>query len=128
MSDRAQLLLLGLLAATLVGLAVWIVTRIIPRSPEKREKKRRLDVNRRGRLGDATVTEAGSSTIFYEYSVHGVHYTASQDVSALPTMLPAEPERLIGNANMKYMVNNPANSILLCEDWSGLRIPSQAEK
>jgi hypothetical protein len=25
---------------------------------------------------------------------------------------------------MKYDSNNPGNSILLCEEWSGLRVPA----
>ena len=55
-----------------------------------------------------------------------MQYTASQDIGTLRDRLPAEPERLIGVASLKYSPNNPANSILICEDWSGLRAPSQA--
>jgi hypothetical protein len=65
------------------------------------------------------------TAIYYNYSVQGVQYTASQDISMLRHQLPAEPERLIGVANMKYAVRNPANSILLCEEWSGLRAPAK---
>jgi len=28
---------------------------------------------------------------------------------------------LVGVANLKYSPKNPANSILICEEWSGLR-------
>jgi hypothetical protein len=42
----------------------------------------------------------------------------------LRDLLPAEPERLIGWSGMKYSSNNPANSILICEEWSGLRDPA----
>ena len=35
--------------------------------------------------------------------------------------LPAEPDRLIGVVSLKYSPKNPANSILICEEWSGLR-------
>jgi hypothetical protein len=55
--------------------------------------------------------------------VRGVQYTASQDVESLRERLPSDPERLIGVANLKYASNNPANSILICEEWSGLRAP-----
>ena len=38
-------------------------------------------------------------------------------------MIPADSHRLIGRpASLKYSVQNPANSILLCEEWSGLRL------
>jgi hypothetical protein len=97
------------------------------RSPERHERLRRELLNRQGRLGDAFITEGTETAIYYKYSVHGVRYTASQDISMLRHQLPAEPERLIGVANMKYAVKNPANSILLCEDWSGLRAPARVE-
>jgi len=51
-----------------------------------------------------------------------VEYNASQDIAALRDLLPAEPGRLVGMANLKYSPKNPANSILICEDWSGLRV------
>ncbi len=70
------------------------------------------------------ITEASENAIYYSYSVRGVQYTASQDISALREHVPAEPERLIGIASLKYATNNPANSILICEEWSGLRAPN----
>lgn len=90
-------------------------------SPEKREQRRRLDINLNGRLGDALLTECDEDTLYYTYQVRGVHYTASQDISGLRDQLPSAPERLGGMVNMKYAAQNPANSILLCEEWSGLR-------
>src|SRR5450432_3879497 len=59
-------------------------------------------------------------------AVWRVHYTASQDISALRDHLPDTPDRLGGMANMKYAAQNPANSILVCEEWSGLRAAPQA--
>jgi len=95
-------------------------------NPEKRERKRRLELHRHGRLGDALVTEATEMMLYYAYSVRGVQYEASQDLGGLRHLLPAEPERLIGPASLKYSTRNPGNSILICEEWSGLRVPSQA--
>jgi hypothetical protein len=122
LSDGAQIAALGALAAVLVALAVWVVLRVRG-NPERRERKRRLWVHHRGRLGDAIITEANESIIYYSYSVRGVQYTASQDVGSLRDHLPSDPERLIGIASLKYATNNPANSILICEEWSGLRSP-----
>jgi hypothetical protein len=121
-TTELELAVLALLASALIAAGLRILLSSV-RTPEKRERKRRQEVNARGRLGDAFITEANDSVIYYEYSVHGVHYTASQDVSGLRDRLPASPERLIGVANLKYSVKNPANSILLCEEWSGLRLP-----
>jgi len=84
--------------------------------------RRRLSVNLHGRLGDATITEIQDDTLYYSYSVGGVTYTASQDISQLRERLPADPNLLIGRpASLKYTPRNPANSIIICEDWSGLR-------
>jgi hypothetical protein len=112
--------LCGALAA-LIAVAIYIAIRV-RRNPEKREQKRRLTVNRLGRLGDATITEASESALYYSYSVRGVQYAASQDIETLRERLPVAPERLIGAlASLKYTPKNPANSILICEEWSGLR-------
>ncbi len=121
-SPSAQIAALSALALVLIAIAVWIVVRVVKSSPEKKERKRRLAVNLNGRLGDALISEASETTLYYSYSIHGVRYTTSQDVSTLKEFLPADPGRLVGVANLKYTVRNPANSILVCEDWSGLRV------
>ena len=42
--------------------------------------------------------------------------------TAIPdSPLPEDPDRLIGPVYMKYTPRNPANSIIVCEQWSGLR-------
>ncbi|MFN0168988.1 MAG: hypothetical protein ACKV22_21390 [Bryobacteraceae bacterium] len=86
-----------------------------------RERRRVTHVNRVGRMGEATVTEFRDHTIYYRYELRGVAYAASQDVSALERYLPANPSMLIGNTAIKYHPRNPANSIVLCEGWNGLR-------
>jgi hypothetical protein len=118
-----QIAALCVFVVALLALAAWIVRRTRG-SPEKRERQRRLAVHRRGRIGDAMVNEATADALYYSYSVGGVQYEASQDITALRDLLPAEPDRLIGWSGMKYSSNNPANSILICEEWSGLREPS----
>lgn len=119
-SPGAQVAVLSALAVALLAFAVVVALRVHS-TPEKREQKRRSQIHRRGRLGDAMITEATEDILYYTYSVHGVQYAASQDISALRTRLPAAPERLIGLASLKYIPGNPANSILICEEWSGLR-------
>jgi hypothetical protein len=121
MPPNVQIALLGGVALALVALGAWIALRMAKANPERREKRRRLHVSRIGRLGDALIVEATDSLLYYTYSVHGVEYNASQDIAPLRDLLPAEPGRLIGVANLKYSPKNPANSILLCEEWSGLR-------
>ena len=120
MTAGTQIAILSGLAVALVALAVWIALRVHG-TPEKRERRRRLAIHRQGRLGEALITEADEGVLFYSYSVGGVYYTASQDVSALGHLLPADRNRLVGLSSVKYFPRNPANSILLCEEWSGLR-------
>ena len=128
MSAKVEIAVLCGLSAGLVALAIYVASRA-KANPEKKEQKRRLSVNRLGRLGDATIIEASETAIYYSYSVRGVQYEASQDISALRERLPVEPDRLIGAiASLKYAPQNPANSILLCEEWSGLRIEQRLER
>lgn len=112
--------LIGLLATgILVPLAVYI---ILQRrlTPVEKERRRRVFVNRGSRTIEGLITEATPDLIQYQYELRGVQYFAAQDVSALHTLLPPHPERLIGAVSVKYDPRNPANSIVLCEDWSGL--------
>jgi len=36
-------------------------------------------------------------------------------------LMPPGPQRLIGAVTLKYSPRNAANSIVVCEEWSGLR-------
>ena len=78
-------------------------------------------MNSNGRLGDALITGFTGTFLYYTYSVRGVQYSASQDIAAFRDRLPADLGVFLGLAHVKYLVRNPANSILLCEEWSGLR-------
>jgi len=126
MSPGAKLVILGAIGGGAVGFGVRLGMRMLKGNPEKRERKRRLDLHRHGRLGDALILEATDALLYYSYSVRGVQYEASQDLNGLRHLLPIEPERLIGPASLKYSSKNPANSMLICEEWSGLRVPSRA--
>jgi hypothetical protein len=120
---RIALLAVLVAAALAGGLALAFRRR---KDPQERERLRRLAVNERGRLADGYITEATPTTIFYTYSVRGVGYAASQDVSTLGELIPGDTERLIGPVTLKYLAPNPANSIVVCEHWTGLRGPAQA--
>ena len=95
----------------------WKASRV---SPEERERRRRAMLVSRGKMGDAVLVEIRDSLIFFSYSVRRVEYTASQDVSALRALVPQDLSALIA-VGVKYMPQNPANSIVVAEDWSGLR-------
>jgi len=117
----------GLLVAGIVLLvaAIFIARRILARklSPEELERQRRLQIHGEGKLGDGEIIDVDPEvpTITYSYSVAGVGYTAAQDVASLRAMLPEDLMTMIGPVAIKFIPNNPANSIVLCEDWNGLR-------
>ena len=114
---------LALLIATSAGLlaAGIVILFKVRRNPREREKRRRLHVGRHGRMCEAFITEASPEIIHFKYTISGAEYTASQDVTDLGSLLPDNPEALIGFVYLKYLLNNPANSVLLSEEWSGLK-------
>ena len=115
-----QLVMLAGFSLFLLAAGVVILYKV-RRDPNEREKRRRLAVAQRGRMGDALVTDVNGSSLHYTYSLAGVAYNTAQDVDSLRPLLPEDLATLIGNAHMKYMTNNPGNSIVISELWSGLR-------
>jgi hypothetical protein len=73
-----------------------------------------------GKLGDALLVDIRENLIFFTYSVRGVEYTASQDLSTISDRVPPDLAEMV-SVGVKYLPDNPANSIVLAEDWSGLR-------
>ena len=107
----------GLLVA---GLVVWGLMRKRP-NPAELERQRRALIDSIGKIGDGTIMEVQPHLISYSYHAHGIEYLASQDVSALEIILPADQWGMVGPVSVKYDPRNPANSIVISERWSGLR-------
>jgi hypothetical protein len=106
-----------LILVGVLGYRAWKASRV---SPEERERLRRLDLVTHGKMGDATLIEVRDDHVFYSYDVRGLEYTASQDVAQLKSYLPSEFS-LGGPVSVRYDPRNPANSIVVAEQWSGLR-------
>lgn len=100
-----------------LGYRTWKASRI---APEEIERRRRAELVSLGKTGDALLVEFRDPFIFYSYDVRGVEYTASQDVTLLRDRLTGNLAEL-GPVSVKYDARNPANSIVLAEEWSGLR-------
>ena len=115
-----EVAILGLLAILLMAAGAWLFLSS-RQTAAQREKRRRLIINRIGRMGDATIIDVRDCVLYYSYQVRGVAYTTSQDVTDLKQSLPEETSTLVGPAGIKYAPTNPANSIVICEQWSGLR-------
>jgi len=110
------------------GAAVVLVAALILRAwlrrrptPEELERRRRIGLNRVGKMADAMILDVQETSVEYSYDVRGIEYTALQDISMLQDHLPPERLTLAGPGSVKYDPRNPANSIVLCEEWSGLR-------
>lgn len=119
----------GGLALVAVGLAY--VSRKSRKTPDQRERERRTRISLGGRITDGTVIdvhEVEASTehpetqlVVYQYDVAGVSYECSQDVTWLRHLVDLHTCRLGLPASVKYDPQNPGNSIVIAEDWSGLR-------
>jgi hypothetical protein len=88
---------------------------------EEMERRRRETLVRNGKMGDGEIVDVEAASVVYSYHVRGVGYTAAQDVAALVSLLPKDPMKMIGPVSVRFDPRNPANSIVLSEQWSGLR-------
>jgi len=129
---------IGTVAAAVLcvgGVTAWLILRRRP-DPEEIERERRAELVRSGRIIDGTildVSELDSSVtepreirfILYKYEIGGVVYECSQDVSALRDHLNPSDLRLSYPCSVRYDTRRPENSIVLAENWSGLRTTGQ---
>lgn len=99
--------------------------------PDEKERLRRLDVNRNGRITSGEVVDiideesapngAQRRFIHYRYSVGAVDLAACQDVTMIADLIGDDPRGIVGAVAVKHHRKNPYNSIIACETWSGLR-------
>ncbi len=116
----------GILTAA-VGVWLWIRSR--RKTPEQIERERRQRLHTIGRITDGTVVDAHElrtdrgtlQLLVYQYSVGGVDYEASQDVTLFRQALDLQSFRVGYPASVKFDQQNPGNSIVIAEGWSGLR-------
>ena len=93
------------------------------------ERERRELLDRIGRIIDGTVIDVAelnanepdaSQLLIYQYDVAGVQYEASQDVTHLRQFVDLHNCRIGVPTSVKYDPQNPGNSIVVSERWSGL--------
>ncbi len=106
-------------AIIVTALLAWKFLRRKP-SAEEMEKRRRAAIQANGKLGDGEVIDVEGASVVFSYAVAGVGYTASQDVAAFESQMPENIMDLVGPTLVKFDPRNPANSIVICEEWNGL--------
>jgi hypothetical protein len=141
-------LVLGMGGALVAALAMIAYAFFRPTvNPEDEERKRRLHLNQIGRIAEGQIVELverppeskearkglfGASAkplkdmrprhlVSYSYLISGVTYQTAQDITGLESQI--RLERLVAGqpASIKYDAANPSDSILVADDWSGLR-------
>lgn len=111
--------------------AVYYLKRRQKKDPAELERLRRIALGRTGRIVSGEITGLiepdGTNTtmlLVYRYDISGVTYEVTQDVSTMPAVA-SEASHLVGCAiSVKYEVKHPTNSIVVCEEWSGIRAAS----
>jgi hypothetical protein len=126
LTSTPEVMWVGICALVILSAAIVYAARNYLRrrpTPDEMERRRRGMLHREGKMGDGEIVdvETASASIVYSYNVAGVTYTASQDLSALQSRLPPDVMTMAGPVSVKFDPRNPANSIVLCEEWSGLR-------
>jgi hypothetical protein len=121
MNPNTAIVILGAVAGILLVLGGWLLIGR-RRTPEEIERARRLFLSARGRIVEAEITDVHGTLVGYSYDVAGVTYHVVQDLQPFLDVLPRDPNLLIGPAMAKYSTGNPGNSILVSEEWSGVRM------
>jgi hypothetical protein len=120
--------------AAAAGITGYLLTRKRI-TPAERERARRDYLARNGRITDGSITETQwlvpnpaeseptvyiPSMLLYRYRIAGVTYECAQDVSYLPEHV--RHVRVDLPIQVRFDPRNPGNSIVVAEDWSGLRL------
>jgi hypothetical protein len=124
--------------ACIGAVTTWLVLRRRP-SAEEIERERRAQLVRSGRIIDGTIlditemeadAEPGQQReirfILYKYEIGGVVYECSQEVTALRDHVNPAELRLSFPCSVRYDIHRPENSIVVAENWSGLRTTAES--
>lgn len=102
-------------------------------SEDELERLRREGLVKAGRIIDGTILDIselspeesgrpdGLRLILYKYEIAGVSYECSQDVTQLGEYVNIYEARLSFPCSVRYDPHRPVNSIVVAENWSGLR-------
>ena len=120
----------GLASIAILGaVGLWLVFRKRP-TAEELERARRLFLVQSGRLVDGMLLDICEvdakdgrilTMLVYNYRIAGVDYECSQDITNMSAVLDAAQVRAGFPCSVRYQPGNPHNSIVVAEEWTGLR-------
>jgi hypothetical protein len=125
----------GIAAGIAAGAVIaWLIVRSRRPSAAELERRRRERLAVAGRITDGSIvdartldgeesTSATPELLLYRYRIAGVTYDCGQDVSSIPDCTAGF--RIDQPVQVKYDPRNPGNSIIVSENWSGLRMRPQ---
>jgi hypothetical protein len=121
----------GLACGAAVGAAgLWLLLHK-RRTAEEIERDRRLFLVQSGRLVDGMALDVCEveaedgrtlSMLIYNYRIGGVDYECSQDLTCIQGAADAAQVRAGFPCTVRYQPGNPQNSIVVAENWTGLRV------
>ncbi len=130
--DHQALTTVAAAVACLGGVAWYMATRKRT-SDEELERTRRQDLVLGGRIIDGTVLDVsdldafeagrpeGMQLILYKYEIAGVAYECSQEITHLKDLIHIADIRVGFPCSVRYDTRQPENSIVIAENWIGLR-------
>lgn len=115
--------------AAALGLVYSLFFRKRP-TPEEVESARRNLLVQSGRIVDGTLLDVYEipaddgrtlTMLLFQYVIGGVNYECSQDISTLLHVVDVAQVRGGFPCSVRYQPGNPQSSIVVAEQWTGLR-------
>jgi hypothetical protein len=117
-------------AAAAAAYAFWLYNRRRP-TAEEVERARRLQLAMIGRVVDGMLLDVRTmegeeqrtlTWLEYSYRIGGVEYECSQDITMMRDIVDPAEVRAGFPCSVRYLPGSPQNSIVVAEEWSGLRV------
>jgi hypothetical protein len=114
----------------LLALVLWLLLRNRP-TAEQIEQARRRFLVQSGRLVDGMLLDIcevegedgrNLTMLLYSYRIGGVNYECSQEITHMQDVVDPAQVRAGFPCTVRYQPGNPHNSIVVAEEWTGLRI------
>jgi hypothetical protein len=120
----------GVVAVAGVGtVGLWFAFRKKP-AAEELEQRRRDFLVKAGRIVDGMLLDVYEvdaedgrklTLVLFNYRIGGVDYECSQDITNLAEVVDPKRIQLGLPCSVRYQPGNPQNSVVVAEQWTGLR-------